>query len=42
MVYRYASTILLLLAQVLIGGWAFMQMLEPNMMMEVLRAFTFC
>jgi heme A synthase len=39
---RYISTALLLIAQVLIGGWAFMKMLDPDMMLEILRAFTFC
>jgi heme A synthase len=42
MVRRYISTALLLIAQVLIGGWAFMKMLEPNMMLDLLRAFTLC
>jgi heme A synthase len=40
--HRYLSTALLLIAQVLIGGWAFMKMLDPDMMLEILRTFTFC
>ncbi len=39
---RYLSTALLLMALVWVGGWAFMRILEPDMVMEVLRAFTFC
>jgi heme A synthase len=42
MSHRYISTVLLLLAQVLIGGWAFMKMLEPGMMLDFLQAFTLC
>ena len=39
---RYVSTALLLTAQVLIGGWAFMKMLEPGNILDVLRMFSFC
>jgi len=42
MSHQYISTALLLIAQVLIGGWAFMKMLDPNMMLDILRVFTFC
>jgi hypothetical protein len=42
MTLRALSTALLLIAQVLIGGWAFLKMLEPNMLLEVLRSFSFC
>lgn len=39
---RYIAPALLLIVQVLIGGWAFMTMLEPSMMLDLLRAMTFC
>ncbi|MGZ3241699.1 MAG: hypothetical protein ACXWJK_15985 [Burkholderiaceae bacterium] len=42
MARQYISTALLLIAQVLIGGWAFMKMLDPDMMLDLLRAFTLC
>jgi hypothetical protein len=42
MTNRYLSTALLLMALVWIGGWTFMKMLDPDMVMVVLRAFTFC
>jgi hypothetical protein len=39
---RDISTALLLLAQVLLGGWAFIKMLEPGMTLEFLQAFSLC
>ncbi|MGZ5818187.1 MAG: hypothetical protein ACXWJD_05510 [Burkholderiaceae bacterium] len=42
MTHRYMVTALLLIAQVLIGGWAFMKMLDPSMMLDILKAFTLC
>jgi hypothetical protein len=42
MARRYISTALLLFAQILLGGWAFIKMLEPNMMLELLQAFSLC
>lgn len=32
----------LVLAHVLIGGWAFVKMLEPGNMLEVLKLFSLC
>jgi heme A synthase len=42
MARRYLSTALLLIAQVLLGGWALIRMLEPDMVLELLRSLTFC
>ena len=33
---------LLLILQLLIGGWAFMRMLDPASMLDILRLFSFC
>ena len=38
----YLGIVLQVIAQVIIGGWAFMQMLKPENVMEVLQAFTMC
>ena len=38
----YIATALLLAAQMLIGGWAFMKVLEPGNILDVLRLFSFC
>ena len=35
-------SMIMLLALVLIAGWAVMKMLAPDMILEVLRATTFC
>ncbi|MGH8810274.1 MAG: hypothetical protein ACREX0_20530 [Noviherbaspirillum sp.] len=36
------GTVLLVMAQVLIGGWAFMKMMAPANMLDVLRLFSLC
>jgi heme A synthase len=38
----YLGIVLLVIAQVIIGGWAFMEMLKPENVMQVLRAFSMC
>lgn len=36
------GTLLLVLAHVLIGGWAFAKLLEPGTTLEVLRLVSLC
>ncbi len=36
------AELLLLVAHVLIGGWAFMQLLEPGQSIEIVRLFVSC
>lgn len=36
------GSLLLLVAHLLIGGWAFMKLLEPGNTLELLRLFSLC
>lgn len=36
------GSLLLLAAHLLIGGWAFMKLLEPGNTLELLRLFSLC
>jgi hypothetical protein len=38
----YLGIVLLVAAQVLIGGWAFMEVLKPANVMQALQAFSMC
>jgi heme A synthase len=38
----YLGVVLLIVAQAVIGGWAFMEMLKPENVMQILRAFSMC
>jgi hypothetical protein len=38
----YLGIVLLMIAHAAIGGWAFMEMLKPGNVMQLLRAFSMC
>lgn len=39
---KSAATPLLILLHVIVGGWAFMRTLEPDILLAILRLVSFC
>lgn len=39
---KHVATPLLVLLNVVIGGWAFMRSLEPDIVLAILRLMSFC